>query len=29
MPEGVVSFATGAWRERRLGLLDTVRRYRV
>jgi branched-chain amino acid transport system permease protein len=29
MPEGVVSFAMGAWRERRLGLLDTVRRYRV
>ena len=29
MPEGVVSFATGAWRARRLGLLDTVRRYRV
>jgi branched-chain amino acid transport system permease protein len=29
MPEGVMSFATQAWRERRLGLLDTVRRYRV
>jgi branched-chain amino acid transport system permease protein len=29
MPEGVVSFAGQAWRERRLGLGDTVRRYRV
>ena len=29
MPEGLVSTASQAWRERRLGLLDTVRRYRV
>jgi len=29
MPEGLVSTAAQAWRERRLGLLDTVRRYRV
>jgi len=29
MPEGLVSSAARAWRERRLGLLDTVRRYRV
>jgi branched-chain amino acid transport system permease protein len=29
MPEGVTSSAARAWRERRLGLLDTVRRYRV
>ena len=29
MPEGLVSSLSQAWRERRLGLLDTVRRYRV
>jgi branched-chain amino acid transport system permease protein len=29
MPEGLVSTAAQVWRERRLGLLDTVRRYRV
>jgi branched-chain amino acid transport system permease protein len=29
MPEGLMSSAAQAWRERRLGLLDTVRRYRV
>ncbi|HEV7862911.1 MAG TPA: branched-chain amino acid ABC transporter permease [Acidimicrobiia bacterium] len=29
MPDGLVSSAAQAWRERRLGLLDTVRRYRV
>ena len=29
MPEGFVSSLSQAWRERRLGLLDTVRRYRV
>jgi branched-chain amino acid transport system permease protein len=29
MPDGVVSSAAQVWRERRLGLLDTVRRYRV
>jgi branched-chain amino acid transport system permease protein len=29
MPEGLVNSVTRAWRERRLGLLDTVRRYRV
>ncbi|HEU5448535.1 MAG TPA: branched-chain amino acid ABC transporter permease [Acidimicrobiia bacterium] len=29
MPEGLVSKLSQAWRERRLGLLDTVRRYRV
>ena len=29
MPEGLVSKVSQAWRERRLGLLDTVRRYRV
>ena len=29
MPEGLVSALSLAWRERRLGLLDTVRRYRV
>jgi branched-chain amino acid transport system permease protein len=29
MPDGLVSTATQAWRTRRLGLLDTVRRYRV
>jgi branched-chain amino acid transport system permease protein len=29
MPEGLLSTVTQAWRERRLGLLDTVRRYRV
>ena len=29
MPEGLMSAGTRAWRERRLGLLDTVRRYRV
>ena len=29
MPDGLVSTAAQAWRERRLGLLDTVRRYRV
>jgi branched-chain amino acid transport system permease protein len=29
MPEGLVSTLSRAWSERRLGLLDTVRRYRV
>lgn len=29
MPEGLVSTFSQAWRERRIGLLDTVRRYRV
>jgi ABC-type branched-subunit amino acid transport system permease subunit len=29
MPEGLVSSMSQVWRERRLGLLDTVRRYRV
>ncbi len=29
MPEGMMSKLSQAWRERRLGLLDTVRRYRV
>lgn len=29
MPEGLVSTLSQAWRDRRLGLLDTVRRYRV
>jgi len=29
MPEGLVSSLSQAWRERRLGILDTVRRYRV
>ncbi len=29
MPEGLMNSAGQAWRERRLGLLDTVRRYRV
>jgi branched-chain amino acid transport system permease protein len=29
MPEGLVSTLSQAWRERRLGFLDTVRRYRV
>jgi branched-chain amino acid transport system permease protein len=29
MPEGLVSTSSQAWRERRLGFLDTVRRYRV
>jgi branched-chain amino acid transport system permease protein len=29
MPEGLVSSLSQVWRERRLGLLDTVRRYRV
>jgi branched-chain amino acid transport system permease protein len=29
MPEGLVSTVSQAWRGRRLGLLDSVRRYRV
>lgn len=29
LPEGAVSFAGASWRERRLSLLDTVRRYRL
>lgn len=29
LPEGAVSFARASWRERRLSMLDTVRRYRL
>jgi branched-chain amino acid transport system permease protein len=29
LPEGGVAFVTDAWRRRRLGLLDSIRRYRI
>ena len=29
LPQGVVRCSADAWRERRLGLLDTVRAYRL